>query len=653
MKKLLFFSVMLTLSTSQAFGQAWVPEPLVIDVQNVVEYAFDGTDIDIPFSQTGKPALIYLVVNTMMDDSEKPVGLTNGFLGWHFVNGIDTTVYVSAGRGYDPGATNMFPWDGQGSEKDMELLVDSGVVAPGTYFFGLIGYDNQSQRELVSDQITMGFASWPQLCKFYPYDETGALRNRPLIMGTQQYKTWGGGDPKFFTTKGTFFKFTVGSDPYDASLIVTTLCFGFMTDDIVPGEQFQLGNPVFDPTDINTFYFPNSKPWEQVSTITKWTFVPGGEAIQDMTWGGFDAVSWSQGGSNDIPAGLLNANDEVMLYSQAGKNPVQFQTERIIGFPWDDPADELFNVLLDEYWMPNVASDTVAQRMSGEAGKITKGYNKWLWGATGEGTCIESIIDIQKLLDGADEPFAADGSGYLVWANSNGDFFVDKNSHEIPENPAQLWACQVWEPRNFETMRKDADPTDMNDFLFCHIEFAGLYTGALFTQDGSGIDLVKFNDNTFAAGGDNDQKHSYGESLDVGGIYDGIYVRNPIQADPSSYNTFYDQTNWIAWDSDSGIITSEPVAVEEDAPASFSVAQNTPNPFNPSTTISFSLTRDGQVTVDVYNIAGQKVDTLVNDFMTAGSHSVVWDASGQAAGVYFYTVTSSDFSRTMKMTLLK
>ena len=111
---------MLTLAASQSFGQAWVPTPLVIDVQDVVEYAFDGTFIDIPFSQTGKPAMIYLVVNTMFDDSLKPVALTNGFRGWHFVNGIDTTVYVSAGRGYDPSLANTFPWDGHGNEKDKE-----------------------------------------------------------------------------------------------------------------------------------------------------------------------------------------------------------------------------------------------------------------------------------------------------------------------------------------------------------------------------------------------------------------------------------------------------------------------------------------------------------------------------------------------------
>jgi hypothetical protein len=83
------------------------------------------------------------------------------------------------------------------------------------------------------------------------------------------------------------------------------------------------------------------------------------------------------------------------------------------------------------------------------------------------------------------------------------------------------------------------------------------------------------------------------------------------------------------------------------------VAQNTPNPFNPSTTINFTLAKTGKVSVDIFNISGQKVDTLVNTTMNAGNHTATWNASKNSAGVYFYTVKSGDYSRTMKMTLLK
>ncbi|MFC1574049.1 T9SS type A sorting domain-containing protein, partial [Candidatus Latescibacterota bacterium] len=95
------------------------------------------------------------------------------------------------------------------------------------------------------------------------------------------------------------------------------------------------------------------------------------------------------------------------------------------------------------------------------------------------------------------------------------------------------------------------------------------------------------------------------------------------------------------------------VDVSEDSPAAFAVDQNSPNPFNPTTSISFKLTEAGNVSVEVFNVAGQKIDTVANEFMSSGSHSVTWNASGFSAGIYFYTVKSGDFSRTMKMTLLK
>ena len=98
---------------------------------------------------------------------------------------------------------------------------------------------------------------------------------------------------------------------------------------------------------------------------------------------------------------------------------------------------------------------------------------------------------------------------------------------------------------------------------------------------------------------------------------------------------------------------SKPVGVEENAPSTFSVAQNLPNPFNPTTTISFTLPVAGMVSIDVYNVAGQKVDTIVNEYMNTGSHSVVWDGSEFSTGVYFYTVKFNNFTKSMKMTLIK
>jgi len=651
MKKMIFLVVACILIASPVFGQAWNPEPLVLDVQDQVQYAFDGSAVDIPFSLSGKPAMISLVVNTQLDDIEKPVSVMNGFKGWHFVNGIDTTVYVSAGREYTQGASLTFPWDGHGNERQYEGYQDSGVVAPGVYSYYLVGYDNMSSREIANDFLSIGHYSYPAVNRIYPYDDaTGAVLAQPLLMGTIRQ---GRSGTSYAGIANTQHKFALGDDPYDVALITTTNVFGYRSGDVVEGQTFLWGTPFYDPKDYDTFYFTRSKKWENLTTIVKYEFVPGGDAKQDTDWGDFENVEWwSFGGAFIIP--VLEYDDDNIYFNDYGQNPVVFQTDMIRGFPFDDPTDVLFTTYLNEFWQPNNPGDTTSDgRYTGMAGGMDKGPEKGQYYMSGDATCIIDLVDCHKMLDGADQPFASDGSGYVVWSNSNGDFFIDRNSYPITENPDQLWACNNYEPREFNTMRTSATYADMNGFECAHLEFAGLYSCALLTQDGSGIGYVRFADDSFSAGGDNQQKKGLGETLDYGGQFDGIYMLKPMQSDPPWGNIVYDGTCWIGWDSDGGTISSGDVAVEDDAPAAFSVAQNTPNPFNPSTTINFSLARDGQVTVDVYNVAGQKVDTLVNDFMTSGSHSVVWDASGQAAGVYFYTVTSSDFTRTMKMTLLK
>jgi subtilisin family serine protease len=93
-------------------------------------------------------------------------------------------------------------------------------------------------------------------------------------------------------------------------------------------------------------------------------------------------------------------------------------------------------------------------------------------------------------------------------------------------------------------------------------------------------------------------------------------------------------------------------------PDQYALYQNYPNPFNPATTISFYLGRKTMATLTVYNILGERVKTLINGNLEAGSHSVIWngtDESGSnvASGMYFYRLTIDGESTTRKMTLLK
>ena len=80
---------------------------------------------------------------------------------------------------------------------------------------------------------------------------------------------------------------------------------------------------------------------------------------------------------------------------------------------------------------------------------------------------------------------------------------------------------------------------------------------------------------------------------------------------------------------------------------------NFPNPFNPSTTIAYTIPDAGHVTLDVYSLTGQKVATLVDSFMGSGKHTVVFDGSGYGAGMYFYRLTAGGMAQTGKMLLMK
>ena len=99
----------------------------------------------------------------------------------------------------------------------------------------------------------------------------------------------------------------------------------------------------------------------------------------------------------------------------------------------------------------------------------------------------------------------------------------------------------------------------------------------------------------------------------------------------------------------------EPNAIVErmGVPSEYSLKQNYPNPFNPTTQIEFQLPKKAFVNITVYNLAGQTVATLKNSQMSAGTHSVQFDAQGLTTGVYFYRIDADEFTSVKRMIYLK
>lgn len=107
-----------------------------------------------------------------------------------------------------------------------------------------------------------------------------------------------------------------------------------------------------------------------------------------------------------------------------------------------------------------------------------------------------------------------------------------------------------------------------------------------------------------------------------------------------------------------GTVWDKTTAFQVSAPEEFQLSQNYPNPFNPSTTIRYQLPEQMTVRVSVFDLSGRRIAELVNENQTAGGHTVQWNASPYASGIYFYRVTAqgtkgSQIVQTKKMVLVK
>ena len=149
------------------------------------------------------------------------------------------------------------------------------------------------------------------------------------------------------------------------------------------------------------------------------------------------------------------------------------------------------------------------------------------------------------------------------------------------------------------------------------------------------------------------------ETVDPEPRVNGTFVEFAILGDPVTSGTEPDGDEILLDDvvvyflPESGVETDSPAM-----PAAFDLADNYPNPFNPQTTIEYSLQQSGDVSLRVFSVSGQRVQTLVQEHQPAGKHSIVFNAvddSGETlpSGLYFYTLTHGPQIVTKKMILAK
>jgi hypothetical protein len=93
--------------------------------------------------------------------------------------------------------------------------------------------------------------------------------------------------------------------------------------------------------------------------------------------------------------------------------------------------------------------------------------------------------------------------------------------------------------------------------------------------------------------------------------------------------------------------------ISSEIPSKYSLSQNFPNPFNPSTKIEYSIPKSGLVTIKVYDILGKGIATLVNEIQSPGTYSVDFNGAELPSGIYFYRLQAGNYTETKQMILIK
>jgi len=604
MKKLFGITFILLLVAASSYAADFAPTAMIISAPEMLQYDFDGSDVSIPIQISGTPASIMLLVFTK-DKASTISHMHNGYLGWHYVNNIDTCIYAGEPSNYDIGK-NTIKWNGKDN--------DGNDVDAGEYTYYIWGYDNITSKIPMTRQVHP--KPWGKLAVL-THDEDGTPKNNPVIIQSS------GARPAVDATPGEQLnkKWIIGGDPEDESLLETCISMGG-TD---------RGETGIYPKD-HTKFFKAGNDNNGNTRCYAWTWVPNGNAELRTDWGeeGEFAFGIVTGARGDWGPGVVSDGGDYLLMAKGDLLGGEAESE--IVYVDVETGEEVQRLDIADWYVSLDDAEAGGQSSSGPA-NFSVWDGKLMTGA--HGTCMNLLLDI----------YWEDEDEAVLWVNDNGDYTGDHNFEDASEKP---WMCNDYNVGPY----KYNFPIDDKGFS-CFTSFdMGAVSFGLYAPDGTGLGY-------HALAGDTAQQKYDTEIISYGSAFDGYLVSNQTALAPKGEESTDEQKAaatgyfWIGQDTFQGIITSVEVAVDEDTPVAFAVDQNSPNPFNPTTTISFTNSEASNVSIDVFNVAGQKVDTIAYEFMSAGSHSVTWDASEFSAGVYFYTVKAGDMSKTMKMTLLK
>ena len=597
-EKVATVAIMFLVFAAHGMADDFAPTVMTLSAPPIVHYDFDGRGLEIPATVSGTPALAIFTVFTK-DRAPLVDYVTNGYLGWHTVNRIDTCIYFSAPKQLARGENSIL-WDGRDQ--------DGGTVPPGDYTYYLFAYDNRSPKTLVCDVLDLQrFRN----NTFVTHDHRGNPLGRPLFYPGINYPI-----DQHIKNEGeiTRSKWTIGSDPLDASLVETTSVISYN----------QYGGLVPSPYEADMFFSLCASYDPPTGRIRKYSWIPGGRGELRRDWCDNGEVVWPAYGKMDWDIALNDLTypgGDILIAS----NTSHFSNRSSELVLVDARDGEIVRTIdVSEWWVRPEDEDAGAQMSGGP--NVLEAYNGLLFMGA-HSSCLNQVID----------PFAGEEpEDYVRWINGNGDYVGDHNFEETSHRP---WVCNdfMCGPQKYHI---SADASLFSAFpAYMHSFYIGSADFGLYAPDGTGIGYFMFDSP------EKNWKHEF-RFIDYGSAYDGIYTHG--------YGVSHDDNEPGLWyhahDSIRGVITS---GSADEAPSSalLVVAQNSPEPCCSKTAIRFSTARAGRVKVNVLDTGGRTVDILLDTLMDVGVHEVVWDASDHAAGRYYCTVSLENISKTIAMSV--
>ncbi len=580
--------------------------PMAITVQDV---AWDGSgSVGIPFTLNQR-ATAWVAI---YEKGNTETGVTGPVGAWLRLEPQDKFVALTPGKTCNAGR-NTITWDG----KDWE----GNAAGPGQYEFDLVAVNNRDLSVLAGPGAQSGYS--------YNLIDT---RFDPADIWMQEYdREWAASSTAAYTA-GDVIHGTMGTD-YIANPNAW--------------ERWNY-NHVYGFAGVRT---RGGLTLDDESTEIFWTTNQSGEfgGIYKMIINR-SAKSWDRDTSFGENGFAPNREDAIRLvrpWAPLGIMYAAHDSKGEVPFPsiqsWDKNSGEITR----EFDLTDIYVSTSVDE---EGNEVTN--------AAGPGNIAVNAHGVWASSFGAPEIVRLNHQGDLLWVNRNGDYRGDKISDQT--------AAALGMPRGGSTS------TNMQTQAHGEMLFMGSYNnerGARFSgygRDGAGLmDVIM----SPTLGPFTPILGWYLTILNEDGPYDGAYTSGHYNMKirefgrPEEGKAGPSALMYIPLDVESRSLGVDVTTVAEEVesagtPDSYSLGEAYPNPFNPETTIEFSLPVDEHVRIGVYNTAGQLIASLADESLSAGAYKTTWDARDQSgelvsSGVYFYRMQAGDFMATHSMTLLK